>query len=83
MRFVPSVILKTRKDLRDALKAKGLTSSTPSLNEFEYRQIIKYPKFGMKHGVNGLDRLYTEKEIDDIVKAVEKHSSTKNTFGSK
>ncbi len=82
MKFKPAVILKTRKDLVKALDDAGLPSSTPSLIRFEQNGLIKFPRFGLKRGVNGFDRLYTEKEIVEAVKNVQTYGKTKNTFGA-
>lgn len=81
MTFNPSQ-LKTRRDLIEALEKKGLPSSIPSLNRFEDSGIIKFPKYGLKRGMNGFDRLYTEKEIAEAVKSIEDYVKNKKQFGN-
>ena len=82
MTFKPSQ-LKTRKDLIEALQEKGLPCSIPRLNHFEDTKIIKFPKFGLKRGMNGFDRLYTEKEIKNAVLNIEEYVLNKKQFGNK
>ena len=83
MKFKPAIILRTRKDLITALEQKGLPRSTPSLNQFEANGIIKFPRFGLKRGQNGFDRLYTDKEIEEIVIKISTYAESKPTFGNK
>lgn len=82
MKFKPVVILKTRKDLIKALDEDGLPSSTPSLIRFEQSGLISFPRFGLKRGVNGFDRLYTEKEIKEAVVNIANYVKTKSSFGT-
>lgn len=82
MKFNP-IQLKTRKDLIDALKDKKLPCSIPRLNSFEESGIIKYPKFGIKRGMNGFDRAYIEKEIVNAVLSIEEYVKNKKQFGNK
>jgi hypothetical protein len=81
MTFKPS-LLKTRKDLIKALEDKGLPASIPRLNYFEEIKIIKFPKYGLKRGMNGFDRLYTEKEIENAVVSVKEYVDNKKQFGN-
>lgn len=81
MTFTPE-LLKTRKDLIEALEAKGLPSSIPRLNYFEDSRIINFPKYGLKRGMNGFDRLYTKAEIERAVKSVEQYVGNKKQFGN-
>jgi len=81
MTFTPE-LLKTRKDLIEALESKGLPSSIPRLNYFEDNRIIKFPKYGLKRGMNGFDRLYTEAEIARAVRSVEEYVGNKKQFGN-
>lgn len=83
MSFKPSIILRTRKDLVTALAEEGLPRSTPSLLQFEGNKVIKYPRFGIKRGQNGFDRLYTDTEIAEAVSSVRTHSVNRQSFGNK
>lgn len=82
MKFKPAIVLLTRKDLISALEKEGLPRSTPSLNLFESKGILKFPRFGLKRGQNGFDRLYTLKEIQEAVVKIKEYGETKNTFGN-
>lgn len=82
-KFTPLILLKSRRDLIEALSKKNLPCSIPSLNGFEQSGIIKTPQFGLKRGENGFDRLYMEEEIDEAVKNVMGYTKSNNKFGSK
>jgi len=77
------ILLKTRKDLIQALTDKKLPCSTPTLNRFEDLGIIKTPGYCLKRNNNGLERLYTEKEIEVAVASVENYLKDKKKFGNK
>lgn len=79
MKFTPQIELRSRKDLVNALKEKGLPSSIPTLLAFEALGVIKYPRRGLKRGTNGLDRLYTDLEIQESVAAIEKYTTERQT----
>ena len=83
MKFKPAIILRTRKDLVSALAEEGLPRSTPSLLQFEAEKVIKYPRFGIKRGQNGFDRLYTDSEIAEAVQNIRMHSVNRQSFGNK
>lgn len=81
MTFKPT-LLKTRKDLIKALEDKGLPASIPRLNYFEEINILKFPRYGLKRGMNGFDRLYTEAEIEKAVDNVQEYVDNKKQFGN-
>lgn len=85
MKFQPMVLLKTRKDLVRALIKTDpkLPASIPRLNFFEDEGIIDLPKYGLKRGMNGYDRLYSEKEIEVAVASIIEYAKNKPRFGTK
>lgn len=82
VKFVPKILLKSRKDLINELKKKGLPASIPRLNYFEQMNLIPYPEFGLKRGENGFDRLYTDLQINAAVLNVENYVKNKKKFGN-
>ena len=84
-KFTPLILLKSRKDLIEALKNKKLPCAIPTLNGFEKSGIIKTPQFGLKRGENGFDRLYMEEEIEETIKNITNYVNNKgrNTFEKK
>lgn len=82
-KFRPGIILRTRKDLVSALAEKGLPRSTPRLNLYEAQGVIQYPRFGIKRGENGFDRLYTDQELLAAVESISKHAQGVPSFGNK
>lgn len=71
-------IYKTRRKLVERLKDEGLISNRMALDMFEKAKIIPEPKNGVdfnrkNHFGNGVMRIYSDTEIEDIVKIVRKH----------
>jgi hypothetical protein len=83
MKFEPITLLRTRRDLINALKEEKLPRSTPWLNQFEDAGIIDFPQHGCKRNNNGFDRLYTESEIKEVVKSIKKYLHNKKQFVNK
>ena len=63
---------QTVRSLVQALQEAGLPSTKPTIWTYEKKGIIKRPKTFLTYGERQ-HRLYTEKEIEDIVKAVRKY----------